>query len=491
MINMKRLKLIIIFIPIIVLFGLIETGLKTCYCLTWLTPCFYNTGSTIAAEPQKITVKHITSYTNKLMGGISPTKLYFDRQQKELYVVSNTKEIIIVNEDGIVVYKISLEKLPQTFCVTKDGDIFLSYGSGEINVLNYRGEYKGKLDLSSVPDNTLITIQSLHIDEDGLIYIGDQKLSRVIVLDNSGKFLFQFGKKGSGEGEFLNASSITADKERVYLLDPALFRVSVYDKKDGKFLFKFGQASSLLGGFSMPSGIDTDGERLFVVDTNRFVVIIFDKDGKPIVELGGIGRNPENLSWPSDIKVDNKDMIYVTDGGDNGRVQVYELIIPKVEVAEPVPELPAPEPVIEKEPEPVVEIPQPEPVVEIEVTPIELEQKEEEIISDVFKNLEFQSGSDIMESSSYDYLDKLYEVLVKKPQYKLHIAGHTDNTGSEEENLMLGQKRADAVKEYLQDKGIDPSRITTVSYGESQSIADNSTEEGRKINRRVEFVIAE
>ena len=96
-----------------------------------------------------------------------------------------------------------------------------------------------------------------------------------------------------------------------------------------------------------------------------------------------------------------------------------------------------------------------------------------------------------MESSSYDYLDKLYEVLVKKPQYKLHIAGHTDNTGSEEENLMLGQKRADAVKEYLQDKGIDPSRITTVSYGESQSIADNSTEEGRKINRRVEFVIAE
>jgi outer membrane protein OmpA-like peptidoglycan-associated protein len=444
-----------------------------------------------AAEPQKITVKHITSYTNKLMGGISPARLYFDRQQKELYVVSNTKEIIIINEDGIVVYKISLEKLPQTFCVTRDGNIFLSYGSGEINILNYRGEYKGKLDLSSVPDNTLIAIQSLHIDEDGLLYIGDGKLSRVIVLDNSGKFLFQFGKKGSGEGEFLNASSITVDNDRAYLLDPALFRVSVFDKRNGKFLFKFGQASSLLGGFSMPSRIDTDGERLFVVDTNRFVVIIFDKEGKPIKEFGGIGRNPENLSWPSDVKVDNNNMIYVTDGGDNGRVQVYELIIPKVEVAESVPELPALEPVIEKKPEPAVEIPQPEPVVEIEVTPIELEQKEEEIISDVFKNLEFQSGSDIIESSSYDYLDKLYGVLVKKPQYKLHIAGHTDNTGSEEENLVIGQKRTDAVKKYLQDKGIDLSRITTVSYGESKPIADNSTEEGRKINRRVEFIIVE
>lgn len=445
----------------------------------------------IATEPQKITVKHITSYTNKLMGGISPARLYFDRQQGELYVASQSKEIIIINEDGIVVYKISFEKTPQTFCITKNGNIFLSYGSGEIDVLNYRGEYKGKLDLSSVPDNTLIAIQSLHIDKDGLTYIGDGRLSRVIVLDSSGKFLYQFGKKGVGEGEFINVTSITTDNDRAYLLDPALFRVSVFDKRDGKFIFRFGQASSLLGGFSMPSAIDTDGERLFVVDTNRFVVIIFDKNGKPIVEFGGIGRNPENLSWPSDIKVDNKGMIYVTDGGDNGRVQVYELIIPKVEVAESVPELPALEPVVEEKPAPVAEIPQPEPVVEIEVTPIELEQKEEEIISDVFKNLEFKSGSDIIESSSYDYLDKLYEVLVKKPQYKLHIEGHTDNTGSEEENLVIGQKRADAVKKYLQDKGIDPSRITTVSYGESKPIADNSTEEGRKINRRVEFIIVE
>lgn len=481
--------------------------LNLCHIIFFLLALFSK--SAIAAEPQKIIVKHITSYTNKLMGGILPSRLYFDRQQGELYVASQSKEIIIINEDGIVVYKISFEKTPQTFCITKNGNIFLSYGSGEIDILNYRGEYKGKLDLSSVPDNTLIAIQSLHIDEDGLTYIGDGRLSRVIVLDSSGKFLYQFGKKGVGEGEFINVTSITTDNDRAYLLDPALFRVSVFDKRDGKFIFRFGQASSLLGGFSMPSAIDTDGERLFVVDTNRFVVIIFDKDGKPIVEFGGIGRNPENLSWPSDIKVDNNNMIYVTDSGDNGRVQVYELIIPKVEVAESVPELPALEPVVEKEPEIAVEIPQPEPVieisppvplveslqpepvVEIEVTPIELEQKEEEVISDVFKNLEFQIGSDIIESSSYDYLDKLYEVLVKKPQYKLHIAGHTDNTGSEEENLVIGQKRADAVKKYLQDKGIDPSRITTVSYGESKPIADNSTEEGRKINRRVEFIIVE
>lgn len=460
------------------------------------------TSPVFAAEPPKLEVKYLTSYKYE---NLLPSKLYIDQQQGELYITSQ-KEIVILNEEWIIVYKIVLPGTPKDLCVTKNGDIYLSNDKGGISILNYRGEYKGELDLSSVPDYTTLDIQSLYYEND-LLYVGDGRLGRVIVLEISGKFLFQFGKKGSGEGEFLNAFSITTDMERIYLLDPALFRVSVYNKKDGKFIFKFGQISSLLGGFSQPSAIDTDGEMLFVVDTNRFVVIVFNKEGKPIMEFGGIGQNPENLFWPTDVRVDKKGRIYVCAG--KGRVNIYKLTIPKVEVAEPVPELPAPEPVIEKKPEPIVEIPpsapvveilKPEPVVEIpppapvaeiEAPPVKLEQKEEEVISDVFKNLEFQSGSDIIESSSYDYLDKLYEVLVQKPQYKLHIAGHTDNTGSEEENLVIGQKRADAVKKYLLDKGIDISRITTVSYGESKPIADNSTEEGRKINRRVEFIIVE
>src|SRR3989338_6005380 len=235
----------------------------------------------------KIDVRHITSYTAKSMGGGAPSKLHIDHQQGELYVASKSKEIIIINEDGIAVFKIPLANSIQIFSVTKDGNIYLS-DAGEINILNYRGEYLRKFDLSSVPDFTLLSIQSLHIDENGYIYIGDGRLSRIIVFDSAGKFLFMFGI-----------------------------------------------ISSLFGGFSMPSNIDTDGERLFVVDTNRFVVIIFDRNGKPIAEFGGAGRNPENLSWPSDVKIGENGKIYVCDTG-NARVQVYELVMPEEKVVQQI-----------------------------------------------------------------------------------------------------------------------------------------------------------
>ncbi len=306
LVNMKSLKLSIIFIAAIILFGICNKE-----SVTWAL--------------EEIDIKYITSYSVKSMGDVAPSMLYFDHEQGELYVASHGKEIVIINEDGIIVHRIAFEKSPQLFCVSKSGDIYVTNDLGGIDILNYRGEYKGKLDLSSVPNATSLVIQSFHLGDNGLFYIGDVKSGRIVVLDSSGNFLFQFGKKGNGEGEFLNAKAITTDVDRLYILDPPLFRVSVYDKKDGRFLFMFGQISSQLGGFSMPSSIDTDGERLFVVDTNRTMVIVFDREGKPIVEFGGVGKNPENLSWPSDVKVDRKGRIYVCDAG-NGRIQVYELI---------------------------------------------------------------------------------------------------------------------------------------------------------------------
>ena len=66
------------------------------------------------------------------------------------------------------------------------------------------------------------------------------------------------------------------------------------------------------------------------------------------------------------------------------------------------------------------------------------------------------------------------------------IEGHTDNTGDNAYNLELSQKRAEAVKKYLTEHGIDPVRLTPKGYGDAQPIADNSTPQGRAMNRRVE-----
>jgi outer membrane protein OmpA-like peptidoglycan-associated protein len=80
-------------------------------------------------------------------------------------------------------------------------------------------------------------------------------------------------------------------------------------------------------------------------------------------------------------------------------------------------------------------------------------------------------------------------VLNQYPQTNILIAGHTDSTGSESHNQQLSERRAEAVKNALMSNGVSPMRMRTVGYGESRPIADNNTEAGRQLNRRVEITI--
>ena len=69
------------------------------------------------------------------------------------------------------------------------------------------------------------------------------------------------------------------------------------------------------------------------------------------------------------------------------------------------------------------------------------------------------------------------------------VSGHTDTVGSEEKNYELGQKRAASVARYLTKQGIDPFRVTAVSYGEDKPVTDNQTAEGKRRNRRIEISV--
>jgi outer membrane protein OmpA-like peptidoglycan-associated protein len=105
----------------------------------------------------------------------------------------------------------------------------------------------------------------------------------------------------------------------------------------------------------------------------------------------------------------------------------------------------------------------------------------------ILTGVNFQSGKAILTEMSYKILDNVYESLAEWTNVTLEIQGHTDSQGSVEYNQNLSQERADAVKFYLVQKGIESNRLTAVGYGEDNPISDNSTAAGREKNRRVEL----
>lgn len=118
-----------------------------------------------------------------------------------------------------------------------------------------------------------------------------------------------------------------------------------------------------------------------------------------------------------------------------------------------------------------------------------IEQEDQEILNTAFENLEFNTGNAIIKPGSYASLDELAALLIKKGDWKLQIAGHTDNVGDAQKNLILSKQRAEAVKTYLVSKGVEAKRLNTLFFGETQPIASNDTAEGRQKNRRVEMTV--
>jgi len=99
----------------------------------------------------------------------------------------------------------------------------------------------------------------------------------------------------------------------------------------------------------------------------------------------------------------------------------------------------------------------------------------------------FVRAKDVIEKNSYEELDRVVEILKSDPTLHLHIEGHTDNEGTDQRNQNLSDRRARAVKHYLEKKGIADKRMDYKGYGSTRPIASNSTPEGMAQNRRVEM----
>ena len=120
----------------------------------------------------------------------------------------------------------------------------------------------------------------------------------------------------------------------------------------------------------------------------------------------------------------------------------------------------------------------------------EVERVDEDTLLVHFENdVLFDVDSSRVDSDGRMTLEDLAGVLEEYDKTAVVVQGHTDSTGSEEHNLELSERRAEAVRRYLATLGIDPARLATMGFGEESPVASNDSESGRRQNRRVDILL--
>ena len=117
----------------------------------------------------------------------------------------------------------------------------------------------------------------------------------------------------------------------------------------------------------------------------------------------------------------------------------------------------------------------------------EPDEKEQKQLNQYAKTILFDTGKATIKFQSAEVLNQIINVLKKYPNSRFRIEGHTDSTGKKAKNMILSQNRADAVKVYLIQGGIDASRLESQGFGPEKPIASNKNKKGRELNRRVEI----
>jgi outer membrane protein OmpA-like peptidoglycan-associated protein len=126
---------------------------------------------------------------------------------------------------------------------------------------------------------------------------------------------------------------------------------------------------------------------------------------------------------------------------------------------------------------------------ELEGTGVSVTRIGDNITLNMPGNVTFATNSSDLNASFYEVLNSVGKVLKQFDQTVVEVAGHTDNTGSEEYNQGLSERRAGSVSQYFQSRNISGDRLITVGMGELRPVADNSSASGRQANRRVEITM--
>ena len=262
----------------------------------------------------------------------------------------------------------------------------------------------------------------------------------------------------------------------------------VSDRKDGLGGMDIWRSTLIEGRWSQPVNmgptINTKGDEKspFISFDNQ--TLYFSSNGH--VGMGGMDlfmcrrtgdstwSEPQNLGYPINTRGDESSLIVSPDGrtaifssdqfGGQGGLDLYSFALPEQVQSEPV-------------------------VYKEEITEVAPELEVGESIT--LKNVFFQTGKYTLLDISIVELDKVVEMMQHHPTLRIELGGHTDNVGNAAANQKLSEQRAKAVYDYLVQHGIAAGRLSYKGYGQTQPVADNSTADGRRQNRRTVFTIIE
>ena len=189
---------------------------------------------------------------------------------------------------------------------------------GEIFVFDSDGELVRKINGVERPTGLAWDPQSRRL------YVVDTLNHSIVVMDELGNRLFDFGQRGANDGEFNYPSHITLAGDRIFVNDTMNFRLQIFDL-EGKFISSFGRHGDGTGDFAQPKGIAVDSEgHVYVADSLFNRLQIFDQQGRLLLVFGGDGAGPGEFWLPGGIYIAD-DRIYVADSF-NRRIQVFQFL---------------------------------------------------------------------------------------------------------------------------------------------------------------------
>lgn len=215
-------------------------------------------------------------------------------------------------------------------------------------------------------------------------------------------------------------------------------------------------------------------------DLHSRIMDAMNKDNIEWVSVDLEGRGRDVLLRGAAPTADSRDRaIEIAENVHGVRIVEHEIEVRSLAPAKPVVKAPEPEP--EPEPEVITE----DSVLKVCQTKLDNEMKDKKIL--------FAFNAAEIDIASYPLLDEIVVVLKECRETVatrgLTISGHTDSIGNDSYNMKLSQKRADAVKDYIVNTGVNAGMLKSVGYGESHPVEPNDTTEGRAQNRRIVFTI--